>query len=285
MPKIKVDFWNVLDADGEHFDLMPACKSCGAKPPQQRMNDVGSEYVDYLAEADCDVLRSFGTIARIRKRNWPERVNLKTGALQPLALLQDEALAEEINFLYDKKLRVLVTQKHRFFRPSALVDLISNVEGVTFAIHPILRKDAWNRFRKMTRIGSLEVKLTSSLHHPDFSDAIPAMGTLLDEAADKLNAVDVGLHLYVGHHRKKELDLGLIRRMIGKLRDAQSVKSLAVRGSDTDGEPSAVVDFIRDRLVFSGEVGYSENHLERKQCQRLLRDAIAQNSSYLKTLL
>lgn len=28
-------------------------------------------------------------------------------------------------------------------------------------------------------------------------------------------------------------------------------------------EPSEAVDFIRDRLVFAGEVGYSGKHLER----------------------
>jgi len=46
-----------------------------------------------------------------------------------------------------------------------------------------------------------------------------------------------------------------------------------------------VVDFIRDRLVHSGEVEYEGHQLNKEQCRQLLRQAIESNRAYLRSLL
>jgi len=285
VPIVSIDFWDVLDSSGLRLDLVPICIECGTKSVEDRMKERKGEAIDYLDAVHSNEKHSIGTIARIRKNNWPSRANLKTGELAPLGLPDGIAIAEEMSFLFDRGHCVLATQRHPFFRSSAVPVLLAEISGMEIALQPKLRKDAWNRVKKMTRIGTLEVKLTGPTHHPDFSDVIPAMGKLLDEADEKLNVIDIGLHLSVGRSRKKELDRDPIQKLIALFRNEPNVSSLVVRGNPAIDEPSEAVDFIRDRLVFSGDVGYSGKHLERSQCQQLLHQAISQNSKYLKSLI
>lgn len=282
MPTFTADFWQVRDPDGDHFDLSAVCEACSKKPFGNRTMDRGADLVDYLAHSESNGTESHGVIARIRKRNWPERVNLQTGELKPLGLGKNEAIAEEVSFLYDSKLKVLATQRHRLLRASSIPDLLNHIEGATFTLEPVLREDAWQRFNKMTHIGSIGLKLSPSAHNPDFSEVIPSMSKLLDEAADNMNVVDVGLHLSVGRTRK-ELIRNTVRKLVSSLRDDKSVRTLAVRGRIND-EAAEIVDFIRDRLVFSTEVEYADEQMGADRCRRLLRDAIATHRNYLKTL-
>lgn len=285
MPTVRVDFWDALDASGERADLVPICTDCARRAVLERMKERSGDVIDYLDAVKSTDKYSAGTIARIRKSNWPSRANLKTGKLGPLKLPDGTAIAEEMNFVYDRKHEVLVTQRHRFFLSSAVPDLLSEICGTPIALQPKLRKDAWQRMKKMTRIGTVEVKLTGPAHHPDLSGVIPSMGKLLEEVEEKLNVIDVGLYLSVGRSRKKELERNPIQKLIDMLRDQSNVSSLVVKGNPAIDEPSEAVDFIRDRLVFSGEVGYSGRHLGRAECQQLLHEAILKNSKYLLSLI
>lgn len=285
MPNVWVDFWEALDPSGLRLDLLPVCSECSKKAVADRMKQRPGEAIDYLVEVSCNEKYAAGTIARIRNNNWPTLAHLKTGKIDPLSLPNDTAIAEETSFLFDRTHEVLATQRHRFFRSSAISDLLSEISGVEIGLQPKLRKDAWARIKKMTRIGTVEIKLTGPAHHPDFSGVIPSMGKLLEEAEEKLNVIDIGLHLSVGRSRKKELDRTPIQKLISLFREESNVSSLVVKGNPAIDEPSEVVDFIRDRLVFSGEAGYSGKHLERSQCQRLLHQAISQHSKYLKSLI
>jgi hypothetical protein len=171
-------------------------------------------------------------------------------------------------------------------RVSGIVDLLCDVTGTAFDVQPRLRKDAWSRFGKMTRIGSIDIKLKAPVHHPDFSKSIPSMGSFLDEATHEINAQTVELRLSMGKGRKKEsMNLGLVKKLVGVFQSDNGLNQLTVRGRLPGSDRSEIIDFIRDRLVFSGQVEYAERRLDRGQCQQLLRAALDQHREYLQSLL
>jgi hypothetical protein len=274
----------VIDTQGRTFDLLPVLQAAGALPVANRMKPRGTSHTDFLAEVHNHPGAASGTAARIRNEDWPERVNLRTGALQPLQLPPDEAIAEEMNFLYDKQLQVLATQRQRYFRASALVELLCDITRNTFDIQPKLREDAWQRFQRLTRIGSIELKLQGPAHHPGLSRTIPSMSQFLEDAGNRINANEVQIILSIGKTRSRSLDRGIARSIVGFFLRKPNVRCLTAKGNRED-QPSEIIDFIRDRLVFSGEVEYTGRHLDRDQCQRLLRHAIEKHRPYLVTLL
>jgi len=287
LPRVTVDFWDVVDEHGDPFDLLPVIQEIGAMAHGNRMRPRGAEFTDYLAVSNVEEETAGGTLARIRMHNWPNRVNLNTGALTLLELPANELIAEEMNFRYDRNLRVLATQRRRDFRARTLVELLSEISHRPCAIQPKLREDAFRRFRRWTRIGSLELKLTAPTHHPDLSQTIPSMGELLDDAAEQIHAVEVELKFSMGRVRTRSLSLQIIRDLVNGFRRRNNVKHLAARGAGEPGEQAETVDFIRETLVFSGEVEYTQNgrHLDRDQCQRLLRESIERHRRHLERLL
>jgi hypothetical protein len=232
---VRADFWDVLDPQGRRFDLLPILQTGGGLPVPDRMRDRGADHIDYLADVTCAGTQASGTAARIRKHDWPERVHLQTGALSPLQLPPDEAIAEEMNFIFERHLQVLVTQRHGYFRASMLVDLLCDITRSTFDIQPKLREDAWQRFQRWTRIGSLDVKLRGPAHHPDLSRTIPSMGRFLDDASEEVNAWEVQVFFSMGRVKNRSLNRGLVRRIVNSFRGQENVKSLLARGRRAGG--------------------------------------------------
>lgn len=284
MPRVTVDFWDPVELSGAPVDLLPLLNDVGDLPPVARICDRGP-HADYLAESSVSGSRGQGLAVRIRKENLPGKGNFQTGDLSSLALAAEEGIAEQVSFLYDRDLQVLVTQRHRMFRASSVTRLLGEVAGHPFSVQPKLRQDAWNRLEGMTHIGSFELKMKGPVHHPDFSDSIPSMGQFLDDAGESLGALEVNLTLSVGRSRKKSLNQGLIRLILAPFSSSlDNVSQLKVRGKRTDDDPSEIVDFIKDRLVFTREVSYEGRSLNRTQCQQLLIQAIAEHREYLESL-
>ena len=285
MPKVTIDFWDPIDNNGNHFDLLPVCSDVHGLRVRDRMQDRGTEYTDYVVHVESRDGQGFGMAARIRKENLPEKVNLQTGDVRPLDLLAQEGLAEEVHFLYDQGLQTLVTQRNRIFRASALVDLLRDLSGAMFGIQPKLREDAWQRFRRMVRIGSLELKLRTPDHHPNLSQTIPSMAEFLDDAADEVNAFTVDIKMSVERSKTRSLEVGIIRSLVNVFRREENLSKLVVSGNRGEGERGEIVDFIRDRLVHTGEVRYDGRQLDGAQCRQLLREALERHRPYLRTLL
>jgi hypothetical protein len=282
MPKsVTVDFWDVLDMEDHHFDLLPVIKEAGEASLEDRMKKRWAGQIDFLAEALPKPASASGTAVLIRTENWPGRVNTGTGALNALSLAPNEEVREDMSFYFDKKLKTLATQRQQFFRASRLVNLLQDITGVKFILQPKLRKDAWQRFQRMSRIGKIEIKVHGPLHHPELSRTVPSMAQLLDEAKNETNALEVGLTLSMGR-TSQSLDKQIMRRVVNVFRRNDNAKSLAVSGNESDGT-SETVDFINDRLVFSGTVEYAEKHLDR-ECRQLLTEAIEIHRSYLASL-
>jgi len=287
MPKtVTIDFWDVQDVQAQPFNLSPVLESIESLDPVARMKRRDAAHVDYLAEVQVGATTVSGTAVRIRVEDWPERINMRTGTLRNLDLPENEALGEEMSFHFDRNLQVLATQRHPLFRASALVDLLRDLsDSPEFDIQPKLRADAWDRFRRWSKIASVEIKVRGPVHDPQVSAEIPAMTRFLDAATGELNAATVELSLSVGRFRNQSLAREKIRRVIARFRRGQAnVVGLVTKGSRADG-PSEMVDFIRDRLVYSGEVPYSEKHLDREKCRQLLKDAVLRHRGYLASLV
>lgn len=291
MPRVVVDFWDPLDLNGAAYDLLPLCQQASHLQVRARMKDRGAEYTDYLVEVHAEHGRAEGVAARIRKENLPDKANLQTGDVTPLDLLANEGVAEKVHFLFDRQLQVFLAQRNRFMRAGAVIDLICEVLDLrldTVDLQPKLRQDAWNRFNRMDRIGKLELKLRGPEHHPDFSQTIPSMNRFLDDAGETINAHSVTLTMSMERARRESLNVPVTRRLVQAARRAigrdREVEKLVVSGGTADAG-SEIVDFIRDRLVFLGEVPYDGRHLDGNQCRQLLRRALEEHRPYLRTLL
>lgn len=291
MPRVVVDFWDPIDLNGAAYDLLPLCQQAVHLQVRARMKDRGAEYSDYLVEVHADHGRAEGIAARIRKENLPDKANLQTGDVTPLNLLPNEGVAEKVHFLFDRQLQVFLAQRNRFMRAGAVIDLILEVLGLrldTVDLQPKLRQDAWSRFNRMQRIGKFELKLRGPEHHPDFSQTIPSINRFLEDAGQEINAHSVTLTLSMERARRESLNVSITRRLVQAARRAvgrdREVEKLIVSGGAADGG-SETVDFIRDRLVFWGEVPYDGRQLDSDQCRQLLRLALEEHRAYLRSLL
>jgi hypothetical protein len=284
MPEIKVTFWKPMGDDG-FLDLKTAFEDIAKLPTKKRMLKRSDEYTDYFVEAKPDGQAYVGHVARIG-RNLPAKVNLSSGVLGDLDLMPDEALANEMNFRYDRSLKVLALQSGNVFRSSTFQNFISDLTDIGFTLEPILRQDEWRRFDTWRRIGRLEIRLENPAHHPDLSRTIPSMGQLLDSSAEQLKAFTVELNFGLRAHRDS-MDKNLVRKIVQLFADqGENVTKLSARGA-AEEESTETVDFIRDRLVFKDELEYvdQDRRLDPKKCQQLLKRAIHQNHAYLKSLV
>ena len=264
------------------FDLLPIITAAGEATVTERMRPRGAGQIDFLAEVFPGQSNVSGTAVLIRTQDWPGRVHLQTGELNALRLPTNEEVREDMSFHFDRNLRTLVTQRQQLFRASRLVALLKDITRQRFIIQPKLRRDAWERFQRMTRIGRIEIKVQGPLHHPELSRTTPSMAQLLDEARNEANALEVGLILSMGR-AKTSLARQRIRSVINFFRRDGSARSLTATGNEGDAH-SETVDFINDRLVFSGRVEYADKHLDRQRCRQLLIEAIETHRDYLASL-
>ena len=274
---VAVDFWDVLGMDGDPFDLIPVIDAVSEATVAERMKPRWAGQIDFLAEASSyKSSTASGTAVLIRTEDRPGRVHLETGALNLLTLPTNEEVREDMSFHFDRDLRTLVTQRRQLFRASRLANLLRDITGAKFVIQPKLRADAWDRFKKLTRLGKVELKVQGPVHHPTFSHSTPSVAQLLDGARDETNAVEIGLSLSMGHVKSQSLTKQKIQTIVNYFRKDENARSLMVTGSEGDGD-SQTVDFINDRLVFSGDVEYAEKHLDRGKCRQLLKQAVETN--------
>jgi hypothetical protein len=271
---------------GGFFDMQEVFGELAGKTAQQRMLRRGPEYTDYLVSAQIENGEVIGSAARIRMENLPERMNAATGEVGQLNLQVQEGLAEEAFFLYDSGLQVLLLQQNNFFRSSSFEHLIGDLAELDeFWLEPVIRKDAWERFGKMDRIASIDFKLTDLSDRPDIGTTMQSLGEMLDHANSDLNAITAEVRLGVGRRRNEGLARGAIRNLLRMLGRGERVSTLTVRGNLLDTGKSEEIDFLRERLVFSGEVEYSGRRLDGQQCQVSLRNALHEQTTYLSSLV
>ena len=280
-----VDFWDVLDIQQQPFDFRGLMEQISRLPRTDRMKDRGS-HIDYLAEVSTDNNTASGTAVRARTQDWPGTVNTATGDLGELNLDADTVIGEEMSFHFDRTLQVLATQRNLYLRASRFAKLALEIGGAPFEIQPKLREDAWLRLQRMRMSWSVEIKVRGPLRHPQFSSSAPSVSRLIQEASNEVNAINVDLVLSTGRSRARGLNANPIRAVADYFRrHTEDLRGLKIKGSRADEEAAETIDFVKDRLIFSGEVPYTNNRLDRNQCQRLLRRAINENRQYLRDLI
>lgn len=287
MPKITISFWKPRTGQGDFFDMQQVLAELAGRTAQQRMVSRGPQYTDYLVSANTDGESLVGSAARIRMENLPERMNALTGEIGELDLANQEGLAEEAFFLYDSGMQVLLVQQSNFFRPSAFQHLIADLAQLDdFWLEPVIRRDAWERFDRLERIASFDFKLTDLSHRPDVGNPFfRSLGEMLDQANSDVNAITAELRLGVGRRRNEGLVRETIRKLARVLSGGEHVSAVTVRGNQVDTGKSEEIDFLLERLVFSGEVEYSGRRLDGEQCRHLLSKALHEQTTYLRSLV
>jgi hypothetical protein len=86
MPKtVTIDFGDVQDVQAQTFNLSPVFESIESLEARARMKRRDAAQVDYLADISREIQLGASTISgiavRIRVEDWPERINMQTGAL------------------------------------------------------------------------------------------------------------------------------------------------------------------------------------------------------------
>ncbi len=285
MPWINVDFYAALTLDHKDANLASMLKYISDLKPNERLVERGPEYSDYIEITHIEHGQIFGGAAKVRKIGIPNRFNLRTFQRHSLGITNEEGLEEIAHFIYDSSSKTLALQRHRLFRSGSWQRLVSQIADTPFNLEPRLRKDKWDRFKKMDRIASLELALINPDQHPALADVQPSLGKLLDDASQDGNAFRIDLKFSMAGARKASLTPVWVRKIVNRFRtNDENLEKFAVKGASEDGEMEAV-DFLRDRLVFSGEVEYSSRSLDSEQCWQLIRGALHEHRGYLKSLL
>jgi hypothetical protein len=78
----------------------------------------------------------------------------------------------------------------------------------------------------------------------------------------------------------------VLRNLMRRIRAKDdNIESLRVKGREEGENRQEEIDFIRDRLVFSGNAEYGGRVLEAETCHQILRRAVEEHKAYLKSLL
>ncbi len=286
MVKLNVDFWHVLDPEGDPIDLHSLLSPLKKTPATKRLLSRDSEHSDYLEIMSDSHGQIFGAVSRVRMTGLPGRFDLKTAKHRELEIGEDEGIDEVSFFVYDAGLHVMTTQRHRLVRASKIETVITDLTHQTIELQPVLRKDKWARFEKMEKLGSFNLKLRGPAHHPDFSAEMESLSKLLSDAQTQANAHTFELTMTAGRRREESLNTSLLKKLMRRIRAADdNIESLKIKGRGEGRTRQEEIDFIRDRLVFSAATEYQGRILGAEACQRTLRRAIEDQRDYLKSLL
>ena len=284
---VRVHFWHLIEDDDHFVDASVHFATITDLPAARRLlRDERGEHADYIEIVDDAHDQHFGFIARVRMQGLPGRFNLRTARHEELNVADDEGVDELAHFLYDHRTRVLVTQRNRLVRSSMIEDILAFASGVNLGLNPVLRQDKWERLGEMEALGSFTFRVHGPLHHPDFSGVMPSLQRLMEQSQRDVNAQIFELKLGAGRGRESSLNPRLVERIMQRIRARDdNVETLKVSGRVRNARNQEVIDFIRDRLVFSAEAEYDGRVLRRDQCRHILRRAIEGNRRYLANLL
>jgi len=225
-----------------------------------------------------------GEAARIRMEDLPRVVDVLTGRRHDLDVGEREGLSEEIHFLYDGALDIIVVQRKREIRASTLRDLIADLANTTVHFLPVLTEDAWRKFQRMNHVKKILFKLARP-HDLADQRRLP-LGRVFREI-EQFNGVSAKVEITVGRVRNHWLRLERVMEVVRTYRnretefDALSITG-AIRNEDDGTESFETIDFLKGRLQFTSEVPRRGRRLDAERCRLALREAIRVNRNYLR---
>ena len=286
MPEVNVDFYLPVNSAGAFVDLGPSLLAAAKKPAPERLKRRNSLYSDFFESAsELGNGQVAGTAARIRMKGLPGHFDYSSFSLNSLNIMEKDGVSEEVHFLVDGPLQTIALQRNGHFRSTQVEMILKDVTGLDFSLDPKIRGDVAKRLEKLEHVGSLEFRLKDPAFHPDFATSLPAVSALISEvnkSAD-LASIDIKMKLRRGIANPQEVSR--FKNLLNSLAGQANATKLIAKGRNAK-EKTDTIDFMRDRIVATGTVDYSEGRrLDGAQCQLLLRQELDKNRIFLQTLL
>lgn len=227
-----------------------------------------------------------GQAARIRMQELPTVVDIRTARQHDLDVRDAEGLSEAAHFLYEVDLDVLVVQRTREIRASAVARLVWDLTDASILLKPVLKEDAWRRFQKMPLVKKIKFKLARPANVDQ--ERRPALMRVLHEIQE-FDGVSATIEISVGRTKNRWLNRNMIGEILNGFREGEAdFKSLSIMGAireDNEPDHTEIIDFIADRLQYSDDVRLRDRKLDSEGCKLVLRRAIREHRQYLQTFI
>jgi hypothetical protein len=204
--------------------------------------------------------------------------------LAPTPMAANHGLGHTAAFIYHPSTRVLLIQSNRQSVTNNRVGVYVAADDPAnlFAFEPILREDAWERF-KDRRIRSLTVRFASPENLKSLDDQGVGVARGARLLADVYDAPTIEISVRAGKSRKHDLPRSKIERTIRKLMgSAADIEAIDVT---TAGADDNEIDFLGDSLKASDKLSLSDVSPDENFSVRInwMRSVFRENLPYLKS--
>jgi|GEM_PF-1924619 len=215
-----------------------------------------------------------GDTIRIEMDNLPI-VAAKNGSVTPFDLEDDEGIGERAAFCFFSSGGFLVLEKRRtatsISRLCELFDeLLTACDSYVIA-EPLLRRDALERFAKLSEVRKIEFSFAS----PTDMEAVSSpKDTVLDSVRKMkdLGANSIGVTISAGRSKNglKPKSRNLISRLLGE--GAPQASKIRVSGR-TDNKTPDLIDFIEERITSKKRVRTTNRRISFETRIKVLRES------------
>lgn len=209
-------------------------------------------YKYYQEEARLDKIKYNKTegywylnFIRLRQTKIPSKAKLNVEA-EPLTLLEDEFIGEDVTAVYDTDNHILALQRNRdSLSATGLENYLSNLlnsESEEIRLHPIAPLDLAERIGKAKVFRKLSMKFANIPTSPFKGNRNSSFGRLLEYFED-FSAITATVTVSLGHTRKGSLDSDTIHETLDVLLDNQGLISGAeINIKNSDFDPVDTID-------------------------------------------
>ena len=256
--KMTVRFYQVACPDGVEMEkVLAKIKSTKVEKRTKTINKVPIRAHDFSSDSEF----CYGDLVKIRMDNIPQIANNKTDGLKDILIADDEGLGEASAFLYHKETKILALQYNMHgVRESALIRYLKCFQKVSelCELLPVLNEGEEEKFKRMTLFNKLHVKLARGLTPKvaEKNKSGTSVGNVF-EIIDRHDSPNIEVTLSLGHAKKGSTlqnITGLVTDLLSDMGSKAEVKKLEVKGKESVGLDTEVVDFISSIMKFEGTV-------------------------------
>lgn len=281
--QLKIDFYRIETADGT-ADLGSLLGQIHAFSREEDKNvDIGDGHIvrihDYRKWRDLHE----ANIVRIRMNQVPMRAST-SGALNPIALDDDEGVGEQTLLFYHQPTRTVAIQRNRYGVSCSTVAYYARYLGGIYDAEdmqalPVLEPDIIEKMERMTQIKSLDVRVAGIINPKIFGAQVSGYtASAMNKLMDNFKAPTVALSLSVGRRRRDSLSVDHVkeaaRSFLGLRRqNEQSVTRLAVKGTDEHGDLE-VLNMLRAQMTEYVDIDAKGREIALEERRRAVRKAL-----------
>jgi hypothetical protein len=283
---VQIDFFSVLNDEQVPIDISNDLMAAASRPLEERVLEIGASYDDVLLD-DAEQVHglTLAHLARVRNDRRPGKYNHHSGAFGDLSLEENEDVAEDIYIGLDPSLQTLAIQRNGQFRSASVERLLTDLLNYPIILEPKLKPDVLERLDRVERIGSLHVKMSVGAQAPEFTGTLESVGHVIRQANENGTVASFDLSLTMQRGQNAPQNVHFFKRFLRDVFRSGSAKAVEARCLLGGEEHTEVINFLRDRVVHSGEVHSQGKRLDGDECKQLLRQAIQQQRSVLQGLM